>query len=337
MGGIAESPRENCKLKTLDFLKSKVKVTLQNSEVLWAFRSGKKATNVAVPRPRQIIARVTLDLKERVMKNAKNLKGLSDPDSQVKCFVSVNEPEAYKAAQKKYKSMMDSIRVANATRTAGQKIRARLVGKRFLVNNKPFVEVIHPPTPMEVLRAVEQQEDWLDKLTFVESAIHRIQGNVFKGYAIRLSKLQSVHLAYCKLRGLFPSRDHIMMAYAIPSATGSCDDGEYFGDLQIADSIRAQSRDHLAIFIARSSGKKLGMKRFDIIKMITQELFTALDDPDNQDVVDGDIPEWEYVQTSLQDILRLPTATSVQAGDSLSDASDHEIQMDVEIEVAAAE
>ena len=91
-------------------------------------------------------------------------------------------------------------------------IKARLVGKKFLVNNKPFVEVIHPPTPLEILRAVEMHEEWLDKIDFVESAIHRVQGNVFRGYAVCLSKLQSVHLAYCKLRGLFPSRDHIMMA-----------------------------------------------------------------------------------------------------------------------------
>ena len=120
MGGIAESPRENCKLKVLDFLKSKVKVTLQNAEVLWAFRSGKKATNVTSPRPHQMIARVTLNLKEHIMKNAKNLKGQSDPDSQVKCFVSVNEPEAYKAAHKKYKDMMDSICVANSLGLLGR-------------------------------------------------------------------------------------------------------------------------------------------------------------------------------------------------------------------------
>ena len=202
--------------------------------------------------------------------------------------------------------MMDGIRIENAKRKPGQRLKVRLVGKTLFINQKPFVEIIQSPSPTEVLHAVERNGQELEKISFVESNTHHVQGNVFKGYAVKLSKLQAVHFAYCKLRSLFPSRHHIMMAYDIGPVRGSCDDGEYFGDLQIAESMSAQNRDHLAIFIARSSGRKLGAKRFDMIKMITQELFTLVDGLDNQDPIDEDIPEWDKKQLTLADIIRMP-------------------------------
>ena len=269
-GGIAETKKENCKLKILDFLQNKVKITVQVSEILSAFQVGKKSNTDDSSRPRHLLAKVVPQLKERIMKNAKNLKGQVDPQSKGKCFVTVNEPEAYKSARQKFHSVMDAIREANASRHPTQKIKMRLVGRHLFINNKPFVEVIQPPCPSEVLSPVEIHDEWMDKLTFLESAVHRVQGNVFRGYAIHVSKLHSVHLTYCKLRSCFPSSDHILMAYKIPSAAGSCDDGEYFGDLQIADSIASQNRNNVAVFIVRSSGRKLGMKRFDIFKCLLE-------------------------------------------------------------------
>ena len=241
------------------------------------------------------------------MANVKNLKGVTESVSGVKCFVSVNEPEAYKAARKKFKPFLDEIRKENLTRRPAQRIKACLVDKRFFVNNKPFVVVIQPPSPAETLRVNETQETLLENLQFLESRVHQVQGNIFRGYAISLSKLHSVHLAYCKLRGIFPSRDHIMMAYKISAAKGSCDDGEYFGDLQIADMIAEQTKTDLAIFIVRSAGRKLGSKRFDIIRTITQELLT---NSENQELSDETVVEWDIKQQSLADILQLPGPVS---------------------------
>ena len=308
IGGLTEDTKENCKAKVLEFFKDQVNVTLQNFEVLFAYCLGRKSMAALAKAPRTMITKVLPQLKEKVMSNVKNLKGKTDPKTGAKCFVVVNEPESYKAAKKKYKPMLDRIREENAKRPPKKRLRARMSGTKLLVNNKVFEEVIQPPSPAEVLKAMEVYDTLLEKLTFVETAIHYTKGNAFKGYAISLSKLHSVHLAYCKLKGLFPTRDHIMMAYHISSARGSCDDKEYFGDLQIAEMISSQGRTDIAVFVARACGQKLGAKRFEIIRMITQELFTALDTKTNSEVVDSDIPEWDKKQLSVDDLLDLPIA-----------------------------
>ena len=152
---------------------------------MYAYRVGKKGTSDS-PFCCHMVAKVTLQLKEKIMSFAKNLKDVTDPVSGAKCFVSVNEPEAYKAARKKYKSMMDRIIEENKTRRPTQRIKARLMGKKFLVNGRPFLEVIHHHPPSEVVEAFERHETWLDQISFVESDAHLVQGNVFKGFAIGL-------------------------------------------------------------------------------------------------------------------------------------------------------
>ena len=106
-----------------------------------------------------------------------------------------------------------------------------------------------------------------------------------------------------------------MMAYDISTVKGSCDDGEYFGDLRIVEAMQRQNLHNVAFFVARSVGRKLGAKRFDIIDTVIQELITLLDDLGNEDPLDINIPDWDKTQLTLEDLLRLPEVSSVEPMD----------------------
>ena len=55
-------------------VKIQVKISLDNSEILWAYRAGKMKKGSSTRPPRHIIAKVTPQLKERTMQSAKNIK-----------------------------------------------------------------------------------------------------------------------------------------------------------------------------------------------------------------------------------------------------------------------
>ena len=57
---------------------------------------------------------------------------------------------------------------------------------------------------------------------------------------------------------------------------------------------------------------------------------------DNQDPVDLVIPEWDYVQKSIQDIIRMSPVTSAPDGNQ-SDDNDAENEMEVETDVVLNE
>ena len=55
------------------------------------------------------VVRLAHHLRDDVMRNAKNLKGLVDPVGQYKYYIFPHLPEAFRAARAKYKEKMDTV------------------------------------------------------------------------------------------------------------------------------------------------------------------------------------------------------------------------------------
>ena len=105
-----------------------------------------------------------------------------------------------------------------------------------------------------------------------------MQGSVFVGMAVPVSRLDDVRLAYIKARDRQPYVDHIMAGYSAAGLQGSCNHGEHFGGLEILKTLKQQDRKDLAVFVSRIyGGVHLGSKRFRIIKNLTKELFQIMD------------------------------------------------------------
>ena len=113
VGGIKQVKKENCKRAVAQFFQNKVKVAVNPRNIWSAFRKGSGTTKIIDGRrircPPQMVVHLAQNLRDDVMRNAKNLKGLVDPEGQYKYYVFPHLPEAFRAARAKYKEKMDSI------------------------------------------------------------------------------------------------------------------------------------------------------------------------------------------------------------------------------------
>ena len=71
------------------------------------------------------------------------------------------------------------------------------------------------------------------QIPLVKSNSESRKGRTFTAFAVRAKTLELVDMTYVKLRALHPFAKHIMLAYDVAGEVGSCDDGEYFGDLTL--------------------------------------------------------------------------------------------------------
>ena len=113
-----------------------------------------------------------------------------------------------------------------------------IVGTELHVHNQPKYFPIHPPTPLEVVRDTTSFAPWIGAIDFLVSKPLPMMGSTFHGYALQLQQIKSVHLAYFKVCTLRPTARHIMCAYRIGNEEGSCDDGEFFGDLHMLKALK---------------------------------------------------------------------------------------------------
>ena len=90
ISGIKESKDENCKMVIATFLRNTMNIELQNSEILVAHRVGPKRRN----KHRFIVVRCHPELKQRILSNAKNLKGNTNEDG-ASYYVNKQLPDQY--------------------------------------------------------------------------------------------------------------------------------------------------------------------------------------------------------------------------------------------------
>ena len=119
IGGVCQVPREGCKQVAINFFKTKLKIKFDNKDIWTAFCRSSTVTKVIdgqqVKCPPQLVVRVAPNLREKVMKNAKNLKGQFDPEDHFKYYVFLHSPEAFRATRAKHKNFIDQTNKANET------------------------------------------------------------------------------------------------------------------------------------------------------------------------------------------------------------------------------
>ena len=103
-------------------------------------------------------------------------------------------------------------------------------------------------------------------------------GSQFYVYALRARTLSTVDMAYICLQAKHPLAWHIMIAYNVTGEKGSCDDGEYFGDLTIKKVLDDSGLTDVALFVVRIAGdQQIGGQRFEVIRTLAEELVVLLE------------------------------------------------------------
>ena len=236
--------------------------------------------------PRHMVVQCSPQFKSRLFELRKKLAGVIDPRGY-KYFIANYVPEPFKATREKHKEAMDEVSVANSKKKSEERFTTKIVGTDLVIDEEIQIPQIKPLSPFHVLEIKQKYSTQLNVLNFSVTCPLPMMGSTFQGYAIKLSHVNSVNLCLAQIRIMEPHVCHIMFAYDIQGQKGSCDDGEFFGDLQIAKHLKKTKTKDVAVFVTRLCGPhQLGAKRFQIICTLVDELLQIIQRAEDLSPVD---------------------------------------------------
>ena len=121
-----------------------------------------------------------------------------------------------------------------------------------------------------------QEKAKMDKLTLGKSDMVNEKGSIFTAYAVVSTLLTEICRAYCKVRSMYTSGDHVVVAYHLDGQKGGHDDDEYAASNHL-QQILNQTDKNLAIFmVCVFGGVHIGAKCFTIIEKLAREAIAKL-------------------------------------------------------------
>ena len=107
VGGIYEYKKQDCRKAALKFFRERMKLSVADSEVLRAYRTGQpreyEKDGLVIRCPRQMVVKCTPRLRDLAIQNRKTLGGQKDPKGNFSFFVAQYLPEPFKAARERYR------------------------------------------------------------------------------------------------------------------------------------------------------------------------------------------------------------------------------------------
>ena len=290
--------KELCADTVLTFLRNTLQIDVEENELLAAHRVGR--WNEKMTRPRLMVVRCKYHLKERIMNNVSNLKGITNDDGQ-KYYINKQLPEQHVERNRKIKEQIRLQKEKDKHLPVKQKSSIEVINKTVYIDKQPAKEHL-PALEIDELFPDEHELDKQMKIKIASSDVVQEEGSTFIGYAVKSSNIQEVRRSNKKVCLLHPGADHIVVAYSIKQHRGYQDDGEHSaghkllrvleGDSKKEDGDMNGDRDdedafqqakskkgkiNAAIFVVRLyGGVHLGGARFKIINKVAEEAFTCL-------------------------------------------------------------
>ena len=266
-----DTKKQNCKQDVMKFLKEKVEIEVDENEILVAHRRGPPLQD----KPRPILVRCQLSLKERILSNAKNLKDKTNENGD-SFYISRQLPEE---AIEVNREIRETIR-EHKEKEKGLPIRERskieVKNKRVLIDGIAVEKQVLSPQPIELF-ADRAEREKRDKIKFATSDTASLQGSEFLGFAFKTGQLNEVKRAYRKIRTIHPSADHIMLAYYLKTTSGFQDDGEIGGASRLLKFLKENRPQNTVVFVVRyKNGKNLGPTRFEMIEQAAEQAVSRL-------------------------------------------------------------
>lgn len=278
--GIEEGGQnENGIMKVMDMLRSKMGIQVEQSELVLAHRIG-------APRPgitRAMVVKVTTALKFRILANKNKLKDKTNRFGEF-FFVNQQLPEAIMAQKRAVQYEIKHIKNFNEGKPKAQKKTFAVKNKQLFVNDELYEQQVTAPSPLDLFVGPAEQK-LLDRIQFSVSEPKSHESSQFIGLATKVHALGDVAMAYKKAKQLYPSYDHVMMAYKIDHHSGYQDDGEYNSGIKIHAKLLENGGHNMAVFVARNfGGVHIGQARFDCINEVAQKAINELKKKHGNDV-----------------------------------------------------
>ena len=254
--------KENCTKNVIQFFKEKVKIEVEESEILVAHRSGKSTPTST----RNMIVRCTILLKEKILQNAKNLKDIKNSMDQPywinKQLQDVMVEQGLQIREK-IKSVKDQ------ESSLPYKERSKIEVKDGMVHiNGEISKTNHllPIQPLDLFLTRPEKQKW-NLLKMLMSDVKSERGSNFIAMVVKVSQFADVKRAYRKARSLYPAANHLVAAYKLKNGyEGFQDDLEYGAGHRLLKALKAMTPlSGTAVFVARTyDGSHIGPIRHEL-------------------------------------------------------------------------
>ena len=228
IGGISEELNQDNKKATMKFFEEKLSLKVEPGELFYAKHIGKQGRIIQVEEeaedgslqvhkvqcPRHMIVKCPPQIRGKLLAKKKSLAGLIDPQG-FKYFIAQYLPEPFKAAQNKYRDRVMDIVKQNSTKKPQDRTPVWVIGTELYINKKVECSIIHPPSPAEVCQNKLDYGPEMDSFELLSTRPKYKDGSTFQGFAVRVSKLLGVSVAYSKVRITAPKARHIKCAYHV--------------------------------------------------------------------------------------------------------------------------
>lgn len=206
-----------------------------------------------------------------ILSNATNLKGLKNDKNR---YFYINEQLPEKMAEdKKYAQMW--IR-QNKAKPVNDQLQLKIYKNKLRVNNQPYQKKVTPPSTAEILKIDTDELSAASSARTVYGDSQLVEGSEFISYAVQISKVEDVRMAYRKLRIKYADAAHICSAYRLDPPNGPInqegnDDGEHGAARNMLNVLQENNILNAAVFIIRFyGGKHIGPGRFSVIKELSK-------------------------------------------------------------------
>lgn len=273
ISGLPETKDENCTMVVTEFLRLQMGITDTQDDIHVAHRMGVRQHG----RSRLMVIAVSSKLKKQIIPNTHKLKGKQNEHGQP-FFVNVQIPEAVAAERKAIQYEVKKVKDFNETRRPGEsKKQFQVKNKKLYINDKLHEQKVLPPRPLDIFVSTEDQR-YMDAIDFTISKPRTQNLSQFIGLATKVQTIDQVQAAYRKVRQMYPSYDHAMMAYKLSDEDeGYQDDGEHASGMKIQTSILERRCSSIALFVVRNfGGIHIGPQRFDCILEVANQAMEAL-------------------------------------------------------------
>ena len=252
--------KENCIQNVINFLVEKVKIEASKDEILTAHRSG-------IPRgdkPRIMIVHCIIPLRDRILKNSKNLKDILNIHGD-KYLINKQLPDSYVEQNRQIREKIHKVKEAEKELPNKLKSKIEVTKGEVLVNgdNSPMSH-LHQVEPMDLFPEEHEKAKW-SKLKLVTSDVKSEENSDFMAFAVKTSQFIDVTRAYRKVKSLYPAVNHIVAVYKLKNGyDGYQDDNEHGAGHRLANMlIEDKSISNVAVFVCRKyGGTHLGFCRF---------------------------------------------------------------------------
>ena len=202
VGGIYEYKKQDCRKAALKFFKERMKLSVADTEVLQAYRTGQlreyEKDGLVIRCPCQMVVKCTPQLCDLAIQNRKALGGQKDPKGNFSFFVAQYLLEPFKAAREHYRDDIADILKKNEKQLPKYHKTAKVVGTELSVNNEICPDLVTPPDVHQVIYALRTEHDKISSFDFACSSPLQVDGSVFRGFAVWVSQLATVEMAYVK-------------------------------------------------------------------------------------------------------------------------------------------